>query len=74
MGKVFFEGGHAADYTTEKVMIATLKADSKSDIKDDLNQMTIDGWPEGYALGMDSTAVTMDLEVGKYDSTGHWHW
>lgn len=71
---IIYEGGNAADYTTEKVMVARLKSDTKAEIKDDLAQMTIVGWPEGYALGMDSTAVTMDLEVGKYDSTGHWHW
>lgn len=71
---IFYEGGQAADYTTDKVMKAVLKCDTKSEIKDDLSQMTIVGWPEGYALGMDSTAVTMNLEVGKYDSTGHWHW
>ena len=71
---IIYEDGHAADYTTEKVMVATLKADTKAEVKDDFAQMTIVGWPEGYALGMDSTAVTMKLEVGKYDSTGHWHW
>lgn len=71
---IIYESGHAADYTTDKVMVATLKADTKAEIKDNLAQMTIVGWPEGFALGMDSTAVTMDLEVGKYDSTGHWNW
>lgn len=71
---IIYEGGHGADYTTEKLMVATLRCDNKEEIKDDLEEMEIIGWPEGYALGMDSTAVTMDLEVGKYDSTGHWHW
>lgn len=71
---IVYEGGHGADYTTEKIMIATLKCDTKEEIKDDLAQMEIVGWPEGYSLGMDSTAVTMNLEVGKYDSEGHWQW
>jgi hypothetical protein len=71
---IIYEGGHGADYTTEKLMVATLKCDDKEEIKDDLAEMEIVGWPEGFGLAMDSTAVTMDLEVGKYDSEGHWKW
>ena len=68
------ENSHAADYTTDKVMVASLESDTKEEIKDDLDQMEIVGWPEGYSLGFGSSVMTTDMEYGKYDSTGHWHW
>lgn len=68
------ESSHGADYTDEKVMVAMLKSDTQEEIKDDLDEMEIVGWPEGYSLGFDSTVITMNWKVAKYDSTGHWNW
>ena len=69
-----YKGGTAADYTTENLMVAKLSADSKSEVKDDLAQMTIVGWPTGFGLAKDSTVITAGWEIARYDSTGHWHW
>ena len=62
-------------YTTnQNVKQVSLSCDTKSEIKDDQSQMEIIGLPEGTIIGFGSTAMTVDMELGKYDSTGHWHW
>ena len=66
------DNSHGADYTDEKVMVASLKCDSIDEIKDDLSQMEIVGWPEGYSLGFDSTAMSLTFDIKKYNSSGHW--
>ena len=62
-------------YTTnQNVKQVSLSCDTKSEIKDDQSQMEIIGLPEGTIIGFGSTVMTADMELGKYDSTGHWHW
>lgn len=62
-------------YTNDqRVKQVSLSCDSKSEIKDDQSQMEIIGLPENTIIGFGSTAMTVDMDYAKYDSTGHWHW
>jgi hypothetical protein len=57
--------------TAEEIIVdksyVFIECDSKSDVTDNMTY-------KGRELIPFSKAVTKDLDVGVYDSTGHWNW
>ena len=56
---------------TDKTVLVSLFADSKSEITDDV---VVDGIPVGYSIGLGSDVMTVDGELAFRKSDGTWNW
>ena len=52
----------------------SLFSDTKDEVKDDVSEMTIVGFPEGYDIDMGSSVMTAAGEVAFRKSDGTWNW
>ena len=52
----------------------SLFADTKDEVKDDVSEMTIVGFPDGYDIDMGSSVMTAAGEVAFRKSDGTWNW
>ena len=63
----------AKDERTKKIT-ANLSADTKTEVTNNLDPSTIEGFPKGYTLDKESTVCTAKFEVGMLKSDGTWDW